>query len=74
MSYLKDRNGCVVVMYCILRSAGHSNAPNYNIRCTQATNIYSTAVHPDDTIISDFQVTHKDKGRSLKMAYKCRNM
>jgi hypothetical protein len=23
---------------------------------------------------SDFQVTHKDKGRSLKMAHKCQNM
>jgi hypothetical protein len=41
---------------------------------TQATNIYSTGVHPNDTTISDFQVTHKDKGRSLKMAHKCRNM
>jgi hypothetical protein len=52
----------------------YSNARNYNIRCTQATNIYSTGVHPDDTTISDFQVTHKAKGRFLKMAHKCRNM
>jgi hypothetical protein len=57
----------------ILRSAGQSNARNY-IRCTQVTNIHSTGVHPDDTTISDFQVTHKDKGYSLKMAHKCRNM
>jgi hypothetical protein len=55
------------------RSAGQSNARNYNIQCTQATNIYSTGVHPDDTTILDFQVTHKDKGRSLKTAHKCRN-
>jgi hypothetical protein len=33
----------------------------------------SKGVHPDDTTISDFQVTHKDKGRSLKIVHKCRN-
>jgi hypothetical protein len=60
--------------YCVqLSAAGHSYARNYNIRCTQATIIYSTGVHLDDTTISDFQVTHKDKGRSLKMAHKCQN-
>jgi hypothetical protein len=31
-------------------------------------------VHDYNTNISAFQVTHKNKGRSLKMAHKCRNM
>jgi hypothetical protein len=31
-------------------------------------------VHDYNTTISAFQVTHKDKGCSLKMAHKCQNM
>jgi hypothetical protein len=34
----------------------------------------SFTVHDYNTTISDFQVTDKDKGRSLKMVHKCRNM
>jgi hypothetical protein len=31
-------------------------------------------VHDYNIIISAFKVTQKDTGRSLKMAYECRNM
>jgi hypothetical protein len=33
-----------------------------------------STVHDYNITISAFQVTHKDTGRPLKMAYECRNM
>jgi hypothetical protein len=44
--------------------------PKHNNQCTQATNIYITWQHNHFCLSS----THKDTGRSLKTAYKCRNM
>jgi hypothetical protein len=41
-----------VVYPCELLNVTHETTTS---DCTQATNVYSTGVHPDDTTISDFQ-------------------
>jgi hypothetical protein len=43
-----DPNDSNITTHEIMRSAGQSNPQNYNIRCTRATNIYST-VEPQFT-------------------------
>jgi hypothetical protein len=54
----------VVVESCV------GSGRHYN-QCTQATTF---TVHNYHITIAAFQVTHKDTGHSLKMAYECRNM